>query len=118
MSDEEVQAAVMTRIRRLYPNEEVPDPVAFYMTRWGLDPLAYGCYSTFYPGFKDGSFRTLTTPISDTKGRDRVYLAGEAYCDDISGTTYGAHQSGKQTAQTYLWKTKRRAFKPKDICYA
>ena len=38
-------------------------------------------------------------------------------CDDLSGSTYGGHQSGVQIAQTYLYYTNRLSKKPKDICW-
>jgi hypothetical protein len=47
-----------------------------------------------------------------------VYQAGEAMCDDLSGSTYGAHQSGRQVALTWLHKTGRVPNKPKQICWA
>eukprot|EP00994_Dinema_validum_P006528 NODE_4899_length_440_cov_130.818414_g4239_i0.p1 GENE.NODE_4899_length_440_cov_130.818414_g4239_i0~~NODE_4899_length_440_cov_130.818414_g4239_i0.p1 ORF type:complete len:105 (+),score=19.75 NODE_4899_length_440_cov_130.818414_g4239_i0:34-348(+) len=99
----------------IFPKVQVPDPSAFYITRWGLDPLAYGCYSGVQIGFKDKWMWTLTRPLK-VNHTARVYFAGEAMCDDISGTTYGAHQSGLQTAQHYLHKTGRQPKAPLDLC--
>lgn len=45
MHDEQVQAAVVKKLKELFGDDKVPEPSAFYMTRWGTDPLAYGCYS-------------------------------------------------------------------------
>merc|ERR1712029_1197410 len=112
MSDADAQAAVMTKIRQLFPN--AVDPVAFHITRWGLDPLSYGCYSALKPGFKDNSYSTITTPLKVGKV-PKVYMAGEAMCDDLSGSTYGAYQSGRQVALTYLHKIGKVSKKPKDI---
>lgn len=112
MADEDVKAAAVQKLREAFGADKVPDPVAFHMTRWGLDPLAYGCYSTTTPGFRDNKvFSTLKKPL-----KDRVYMAGEALCDDLSGSTYGAYQSGYQVALTYLHKTKRVSKAPKDLC--
>merc|ERR1712190_101335 len=104
MADEKVQAAAVAKLRKAFGAEKVPDPVAFHITRWGTDPLAYGCYSTFLPGFDDDDYDTITTPLKHS-GDVRVYMAGEAMCDDLSGSTYGAYQSGRQVALTYLHKT-------------
>ena len=52
------------------------------------------------------------------KGKARVYFGGEAMCDDLSGSTYGAYQSGRQIAEEYLWNTGRKDEKPVDLCWA
>ena len=116
MPDKEVQAAVMTRMRQLYPNATVPEPIAFHITRWGQDPLARGCYSAYKPGFDDDDYSTLNKPIKDADDNHRVWLGGEAMCDDLSGSTYGAFQSGRQIAETFLHQT-GRGKKPKNICW-
>jgi len=116
MDDASVQKAVMRKLKRLYPSQTVPEPVAFHITRWGLDELAYGCYSAFLPEFDDDGYETLNTPIKVNR-EPRVYLAGEAFCDDLSGSTYGAFQSGRQMAETWLHYTGRQPHKPKDICW-
>merc|ERR1712137_146554 len=88
-----------------FPGKTVPEPSAFHVTRWGLDPLAFGCYSGLKPGFDDDDYGKINTPLADGQGNDRVYMAWEAMCDDLSGSVYGAYQSGRQWALTYLhWK--------------
>merc|ERR1712096_212274 len=113
MDDAGVQAAVVTKLKETFPGKSVPEPSAFHVTRWGLDPLAYGAYSAFPPGFEDSDFSTLNKPLADSKGVARVYQAGEAMCDDLSGSTYGAYQSGRQIALTYLHSIGKGG-KPKD----
>lgn len=113
MADADVQAAVMAKMRRVFP--KAVDPVAFHITLWGTDPLAYGCYSALKPGFDDDSYETITTPLK--AGGAKVYMAGEAMCDDLSGSTYGAYQSGRQVALTYLHSIGKVSKKPKDICW-
>lgn len=116
MSDADAQAAVMKKLREIYPHKTVPEPVAFHITRWGLDPLAYGCYSALKPGFDDDDYEYIVKPLKDSGKTARVYQAGEAMCDDLSGSTYGAYQSGRQTALTYLHSIGKGS-KPKDICW-
>jgi polyamine oxidase len=117
MDDADVQAAVVEKLKATFPDATVPEPSAFTMTRWGLDPLAFGCYSALNVGFVDDSYETINTPLADNNGDTRVYLGGEAMCDDLSGSTYGAHQSGRQIVQSYLFET-HRGKKPIDICWA
>jgi len=115
MADADVSAVVVKKLQQIYPDKTVPAPSAFHITRWGLDPLAFGCYSSLNPGFDDSSYKDITKPLKDANKATRVYLGGEAMCDDLSGSTYGAHQSGRQIAQDYLYATKRIKKKPIDI---
>jgi polyamine oxidase len=117
MADADVSAAVVKKLQQLYPEKTIPKPSAFHITRWGLDPLAYGCYSALTTGFNDDDYSAITTPLKDSGGKVRVYMGGEAMCDDLSGSTYGGHQSGVQIAETYLFKAGLRKKKPKDICW-
>jgi hypothetical protein len=38
------------KLKQVVPGETVPEPVAFHVTRWGFDPLAFGCYSALKVG--------------------------------------------------------------------
>ena len=53
MGDADVQAAVMARLRAQNPSVAIPEPVAFFLSRHGTDPLSFGAYSGFEVGFKD-----------------------------------------------------------------
>lgn len=44
-SKEEVLSKIMTILRRIFPNVDVPDPVDYHVTRWGSDPFSYGSWS-------------------------------------------------------------------------
>ena len=52
LPDEEVQAAAMKRLRDQHPTIDIPDPIAFFMSRHGYDERSYGAYSGYEPGFK------------------------------------------------------------------
>jgi len=116
MADEDVQAAVMKKLRQTH-GANIPAPSAFHITRWGYDKFARGCYSALKPGFKDNEYSTITKPLKSGK-HTRVYMAGEAMCDDLSGSTYGAYQSGREVALTYAHATGKISKKPKNICWA
>lgn len=118
MSDAEVQAAVVKKLKELFGADKVPEPSAFYMTRWGLDPLAYGCYSGEDMGFDDDWFGKLHQVLKDSSGTARVYWAGEHTCDDLSGSVYGGYQSGRQWTLKYLHATGRVSKAPTDLCWA
>ena len=59
-------------------------------------PCRSGAYSTFFPGWRDKFFETLTKPLKAKSCHDpeetntRIIFAGEAMCDDLSGYTHGA----------------------------
>ena len=91
MPDKEVQAAVMTRMRQLYPNATVPEPVAFHITRWGQDPLARGCYSAYKPGFDDDDYSTpdrMARQVEQWKPGQAVVLSRQLRLN-LNGTEAG-----------------------------
>jgi hypothetical protein len=111
--DAVAQAAAMKALRAQNPELSIPDPVAFFISRHGFDPLSYGAYSGFEPGWRDKYMRTLQTPLraagacSAAQGganATRVRFAGEAVCDDFGGFTHGGRQSGVEVAAWYLYE--------------
>lgn len=118
------QAAVMSRLRMQHPNIEVPDPVAFFISRHGYDPLSRGAYSGFEPGWKVKFFKVLDQPLTCCNNESsagtwrgggdvheegakkaampRVFFAGEAMCGALNGFTHGALQSGIEVAARLL----------------
>jgi polyamine oxidase len=101
MSDAGAQAAAMERLRMQHPKMTIPDPVAFFISRHGYDPLSYGAYSGFMPGFKDKFIAKMKEHLKSC-GHVRVRFAGEATCDDLSGYTHGGLQSGIEAAAHIL----------------
>ena len=105
------QAAAMGALRAQNPGGSIPDPVAFFISRHGYDPLSYGAYSGFAPGWKDRHYSTLLQPLSakgcagkGAKKHHRVYWAGEAMCNDLTGFTHGGRQSGIEAAAKVLFE--------------
>jgi polyamine oxidase len=43
-SDAQTEAEVMAVLRKMYPDVNIPDPVAFMYPRWSLEPWAFGSY--------------------------------------------------------------------------
>ena len=118
-TDAVVQAAVMRRLRAQHPAVAIPDPSSFFISRHGYDPNSYGAYAYFKPGWRDLYFQELIKPlraedckeagkgveeVRKTHKEVRVRLAGEAMCDDLSGYTHGAYQSGREAAAAYLFE--------------
>jgi monoamine oxidase len=104
-----VKAKVMHRLRAQNPDKTIPDPVAFKVSNWSNNPLTYGAYSGIKKGWSDSFYTTLTQSLKATgcSGGDgstptRVRFSGEAMCDEFSGFTQGAYQSGVEVAAAYL----------------
>jgi polyamine oxidase len=92
-SDEEVLAAAMGVLERMFPGQTVP-PEAFCFTRWLSDPWALGSYS--YPA--------VGSPLSDRDAyaesvADRLFFAGEGTQKVDFGTVHAALRSGERAAE-------------------
>ena len=91
LSDDEIVAAAMRTLRQMY-GDDIPEPEAWLITRWGSDPFAYGSYSHAAPGATGEDFEALGEP-----GEDRLFFAGEA-TSEYSATVHGAYLSGMREA--------------------
>ncbi|MBP8000691.1 MAG: FAD-dependent oxidoreductase [Chloroflexi bacterium] len=92
MEDEAVVAAAMQVLRTIY-GQQIPDPTAWLITRWGSDPFAWGSYSSPGVGASNADRDTLAESISD-----RLFFAGEATIAHHSATVHGAYLSGERAA--------------------
>ena len=105
-TDATIISSIMQQIRLIYPT--APDPVSYQITRWGLDPFAYGAYS--YPTTQTTvqDYQNLTTPVQNT-----LFFAGEAVnavtigavnspTVNKSGTADAAYLSGQNAANKIL----------------
>jgi polyamine oxidase len=68
--------------------------VDVWVTRWNVDPLTRGVYSTLAVGGTPDDRRTLATAVNQ-----RVALAGEYTSADYPATMHGAFHSGEHAAQ-------------------
>ncbi|HLJ80059.1 MAG TPA: FAD-dependent oxidoreductase, partial [Ktedonobacterales bacterium] len=92
MSDEELIAAAMNVLRRLF-GQRIPQPIECHITRWGADPFTHGSYSHIPPGASADDYEVLAHPVDN-----RVFFAGEATARQYSGTVHGAYLSGLREA--------------------
>lgn len=93
-TDQEAIASFMAAMRSIYGNQ-IPDPIDFVVTRWGLDPHSYGSYSHIPPHASIDDNEALAKPVG------RLLFAGEA-TSDAFGTTTGAYLSGIREAKRIL----------------
>jgi polyamine oxidase len=72
LSDEQVQAEVMSVLRSMFPNIIIPDPLDFTFPRWHSDPLYRGSFSNWPSSFFSQHHDNLRANVG------RLFFAGEA----------------------------------------
>ena len=82
----------MRNIRHMF-GEDIPDPVAFDITRWGKDKFSYGSYSFRNVGVSFDFMDNLAKPEGN------ISFAGEHTSSEFRGTVHGANLSGLRAAK-------------------
>jgi len=92
-SDQEVLQIGLSVLRGMF-GAQMPEPTAFYFTRWLSDPWSRGAYS--YPAVdsKPDDRTTYGEPVAT-----RLFFAGEASEPLIYGTVHAALISGERAAE-------------------
>jgi monoamine oxidase len=96
LSDEEIVAAAMTVLRKLY-GDRIPEPEAWQLSRWASDPFAFGSYSFNAVGSSGETREQLAQPVNE-----RLFFAGEATSEEYAATVHGAYLSGQREAERIL----------------
>lgn len=95
-TDEEVVSSVLSSLRKIY-GDSVPGPVAHWITRWGIDPLALGSYSYVAVGSSHDDHDAMAGPVDGV-----LHFAGEATWGRDPATVHGALHSGHRAAERIL----------------
>uniref|UniRef100_A0A803VAC9 Lysine demethylase 1B n=1 Tax=Ficedula albicollis TaxID=59894 RepID=A0A803VAC9_FICAL len=93
LDDQQVLQQCMTVLRELFKEQEVPDPVKFFVTQWSNDPWLQMAYSFVKTG---GSGEAYDMIAEDIQGK--VFFAGEATNRHFPQTVTGAYLSGVREA--------------------
>uniref|UniRef100_A0A7M4FSM6 [histone-H3]-N(6),N(6)-dimethyl-L-lysine(4) FAD-dependent demethylase n=1 Tax=Crocodylus porosus TaxID=8502 RepID=A0A7M4FSM6_CROPO len=93
LDDKQVLQQCMTVLRELFKEQEVPDPVKFFVTRWSQDPWTQMAYSFVKTG---GSGEAYDILAEDVQGK--IFFAGEATNRHFPQTVTGAYLSGVREA--------------------
>ncbi|KAI0180547.1 putative flavin-containing polyamine oxidase [Hypoxylon sp. FL1284] len=88
-SDEETKAEVMDVLRTMFPEIDIPDPIAFMYPRWSTEEWAFGSYSNWPVGMTLEKHQNLRANI------DRLWFAGEATSAQYYGFLHGAWFEGR-----------------------
>ncbi|XP_072304213.1 lysine-specific histone demethylase 2 [Eucyclogobius newberryi] len=93
MEEKAVIEVCMKVLRELFKEQEVPDPLSFFVTRWSRDMWAQMSYSFVKTG---GSGEAYDILAEDIQGK--VFFAGEATNRHFPQTVTGAYLSGVREA--------------------
>ncbi len=92
LADGEIVAGMMAALRGMY-GRSIPDPEAWRISRWGLDPYSYGAYSFIPVGATGEAHDWLAEAVNG-----RLFFAGEATHSAYPSTVHGAFLSGQRAA--------------------
>ncbi|KAF1986257.1 hypothetical protein K402DRAFT_394115 [Aulographum hederae CBS 113979] len=85
-----------TRLQKMFPASNVPQPCEAIVTRWKHDPYARGSYSYVGPLSQPGDYDAMARPVG------HLHFAGEATCGTHPATVHGAYLSGLRAASDVL----------------
>lgn len=95
-SDEKTKAECLAVLAEMFPDIDIPEPIAFMYPRWSYAPWAFGSYSNWPPGTTLEMHQNLRANV------DRLYFAGEAtsasYYGFLQGAWYEGQEIGKRIA--------------------
>ncbi|KAF2018576.1 amine oxidase [Aaosphaeria arxii CBS 175.79] len=82
-------------LRNMFPDADIPQPIAFFYPRWRDTPWSYGSYSNWPPATTLEMHQDLRANVSD-----RLFFAGEATSAPYFGYLHGAWFEGIDAGQT------------------
>ncbi|XP_031802659.1 lysine-specific histone demethylase 1B isoform X3 [Sarcophilus harrisii] len=93
LDDKQVLQQCMATLRELFKEQEIPDPVNFFVTRWNTEPWIQMAYSFVKTGGSGEAYDILAEDIQGT-----IFFAGEATNRHFPQTVTGAYLSGVREA--------------------
>uniref|UniRef100_A0A8C0G6A9 Lysine demethylase 1B n=1 Tax=Chelonoidis abingdonii TaxID=106734 RepID=A0A8C0G6A9_CHEAB len=93
LDDKQVLQLCMTVLRELFKEQEVPDPVKYFVTRWNKDPWIQMAYSFVKTGGSGEAYDVIAEDLQGT-----IFFAGEATNRHFPQTVTGAYLSGVREA--------------------
>lgn len=91
--DRDVVAACMEVLKALFPEETVPKPLDYFVTKWTKDPYSKMCYSYVPIGVDGDAYDIMSQDVAS-----KVYFAGEATNRQFPQSVTGAYVSGVREA--------------------
>ncbi|XP_077989973.1 lysine-specific histone demethylase 2-like [Glandiceps talaboti] len=94
MTDQEIREKCLQVLRAMFPQEDVPDPTHYFVTRWSEEKYARMAYSYVKLGCTGEAYDAMAETVGD-----RVFFAGEATHRQFPQTVTGAYLSGIREAR-------------------
>ncbi|RMZ92164.1 hypothetical protein DV736_g637, partial [Chaetothyriales sp. CBS 134916] len=92
-TDEQTKDEVLDVLRQMFPDVDIPEPVAFMYPRWTMEPWAHGSYSNW------PSSTTLEIHQNLRANVGRLWFAGEAISAQYFGFLHGAWFTGRDVGE-------------------
>jgi polyamine oxidase len=108
--DEVTKAELLAVLREMFPDANVPEPIAFLYPRWTEVPWAYGSYSNWPVGTTLENHQNLRANVG------RLYFAGEATSTEYFGFLHGAYFEGQEAGLRVAGKVKGPCKNPEGGC--
>ncbi|KAI9660172.1 MAG: hypothetical protein M1829_006508 [Trizodia sp. TS-e1964] len=94
--DDDLVAEATRLLKRVFSDQEVPEPSEAIITRWGNDQFTRGSYSYVGPRAQPGDYDLMAKSVGN------LYFAGEATCGTHPATVHGAYLSGLRAASEII----------------
>ena len=91
--DETTKVEVLQVLREMFPDVNVPEPIAFLYPRWSTTPWSYGSYSNWPTGTTLEAHENLRANVG------RLYFAGEHTSAAYFGFLHGAWFEGREAGE-------------------
>jgi len=88
--DETTKQEGLAVLRQMFPDVDIPEPIAFMYPRWTETPWSYGSYSNWPTGTTLEMHQNLRANV------ERLYFAGEATSAEYFGFLHGAWFEGQE----------------------
>uniref|UniRef100_A0A0D9XIZ8 Amine oxidase domain-containing protein n=1 Tax=Leersia perrieri TaxID=77586 RepID=A0A0D9XIZ8_9ORYZ len=95
-TDEETKAEAMEVLRKMFPNEDVPEATDILVPRWWSDRFFRGSFSNWPIGVDRYEYDLIRAPVG------RVYFPGEHTSERYNGYVHGAYLAGKDSADILI----------------
>lgn len=95
--DGDLKDVAIATLKSVFKDSEIPNPVAYHVTRWASDPQASGSYSYVSVGSSGNDYDLLARPV----GR-KLFFAGEHTCREHPDTVGGAMLTGLREASRII----------------
>lgn len=93
LEDKQVLQQCMATLRELFKEQEVPDPIKYFVTRWSTEPWIHMAYSFVKTCGSGEAYDIIAEEIQGT-----IFFAGEATNRHFPQTVTGAYLSGVREA--------------------